>query len=298
MATSSEGNGNTPVDFVLLGPTGFLGSAILESLQKQGYQVVSSRVRLQDRVGIERVLDDAQPTLGVICAAGERGRPNVKWCDTHPVETMDANITGQLGVAAACHARGLHVVILGTGAFYAPDTEQPDRRFTEADPPNAAVGVYYSLRVQMEHLLAHFDNALVLRVSYPISSDLDPRGLLGKLARFERVDRIETSVTILEDLCPLIPEMAKRRATGVLNFVNSGKISFAQVIDDLSKQAPPDWPAPRVASPDSLRPGAELDVTRLAAASGATVKDASTTVKQIIGTLDHGNFQELIRGKL
>ena len=106
------------IDFVLMGPSGFLGAAILRSLESSNYSVHATRIRLKDRLGLEALLDKAKPKLGVICAAGERGRPNITWCDSHPVETVDANITGQLSVAAACYERGLHVILVGTGALY------------------------------------------------------------------------------------------------------------------------------------------------------------------------------------
>ena len=167
-------------DFVLLGATGFLGASILRKLERT-HVVCTSRLRLKDRLGLEALLDEQKPKLGVICAAGERGRPNIAWCDAHPVETLDANITGQLSVAAACHERGLHLILLGTGALYLASEKK--RKFSEADPPNGgSPGVYTALRQKMEELTAYFNNVLVLRVLYPLSSDLDPRGLLGKLA--------------------------------------------------------------------------------------------------------------------
>merc|ERR1712226_241951 len=123
-------------------------------------------------------------------------------------------------------------VFLGTGALYAADPAAPNKCFTEDDPPNSKQNVYIALRQKMEELLAYFDNALTLRVLYPVSSDLDPRGLIGKLARFQRVDPVQTSVTVLEDLCQLLPALCQRRSTGVLNFVNHGTISYADVITE------------------------------------------------------------------
>lgn len=169
------------IDFVLMGPSGFLGAAILRSLESSNYSVHATRIRLKDRLGLEALLDKAKPKLGVICAAGERGRPNITWCDSHPVETVDANITGQLSVAAACYERGLHVILVGTGALYV--SSEKKRKFSESDPPNGgSPGVYTALRQKMEELTNFFNNATVIRVLYPLSSDLDARGLLGKLA--------------------------------------------------------------------------------------------------------------------
>ena len=48
-------------------------------------------------------------------------------------------------------------------------------------------------------------------------------------ARFQQVDSVETSVTVLDDLIPLLPVLAKRRAAGVFNFVNPGTLSYAQI---------------------------------------------------------------------
>lgn len=285
-----------PCDFVLLGPTGFLGAAILQALEKAGYVVATSRARLQDRLGIEKFLDENRPSISVICAAGERGRPNISWCDTHPVETVDANITGQLGVAAACHARDLHVILLGTGAFYTPDRTTGPRAFQEDDPPNLSSNVYLALRVKLEELISYFNNALILRVLYPVSSDMDKRGLVGKLAGFQRVDRVETSVTILEDLCPLVPEIAKRKTTGVLNFVNKGTVAYADIVEELTKRAPSEWTPPRIADAgeSAARSACELDVQRLAAACGCEVPDATTSVRRIIAALPKEAVEALV----
>lgn len=280
-------------DFVLLGPGGFLGAALLQALEGAGHKVASSRLRLQDRLGIEKFLDDQRPSISVICAAGERGRPNISWCDSHPVETVDANITGQLGVAAACHARGLHVVLIGTGALYAADPEAPSKAFTEDDAPNVKMNVYLGLRQKMEELLTYFDNALTLRVLYPVSSDLDKRGLIGKLAGFERVDKVETSVTVLEDLCPLVAIMAKRKVTGVFNFTNKGTVAYAEVIGDLIKRAPPGWQPPRITEGAS-RPACELDVQKLAAACGCEIPDAGKSLQRIISGLSSETVQALV----
>jgi len=258
-----------------------------------GNRVVASRVRLQDRLGIERLLDEHRPSVGVICAAGERGRPNISWCDTHPVETVDANITGQLNVAAACHARGLHVVLLGTGVLYSADAVAPGYRFKEEDPPNARQNVYTALRQKMEELLAYFDNTLVLRILYPVSSDLDPRGLIGKLARFERVDPVRTSVTVLDDLLPFVPDLARGRVTGVLNFANSGTVSYTDVVGELAGRAPAAWRRPSSDAAAAPRAACELDVDRLAAACGREVPDALASVRRIIAALGEEELRAL-----
>ncbi|CAK8997162.1 unnamed protein product [Durusdinium trenchii] len=277
----------TEIDFVLLGPSGFLGSAILRYLESSEFSVHATRIRLKDRLGLEALLDEIRPKLGVICAAGERGRPNITWCDSHPVETVDANITGQLSVAAACYERGLHVILLGTGALYVSSDRK--RKFSESDPPNGgSPGVYTALRQKMEELTALFDNTLVVRVLYPLSSDLDARGLLGKLARFQQVDSVETSVTVLDDLLPLLPVLAQRRAAGVFNFVNPGTVSYPEIVSLLSERISPcaEWTPPQIrGAAGGNKAAAELDTARLQDTVGKPLPQASDSARRIIAEL-------------
>lgn len=290
-AESCSGASAEHPDFVLLGPVGFLGSAILRALQAGGYRVVTSRLRLCDRAGIEALLDAQRPVLGVICAAGERGKPNISWCDQHPVETVDANITGQLNVAAACHSRGLHVTLIGTGTLYDMDPSQPEQTFSEHDVPNISQpGVYVALRRTLEDLLRYFDNVLTLRVLFPVSYDLDARGLLGKLLRFERVDRAVTSVTVLDDLCPLIPELVKQRLVGPLNFANPGVVAYADVIEALASRAPDGCRLPQLSDAPPKRPAPRLAVERLCEAVSRRPPPASESVLRIVAALGPDDF--------
>ncbi|CAJ1372273.1 unnamed protein product [Effrenium voratum] len=288
-------------DFVLLGPTGFLGSAILRYLESSSFSVFPSSLRLKDRLGLEALLDEKKPRLGVICAAGERGRPNIAWCDSHPVETVDSNITGQFSVAAACFERGLHVTLLGTGALYVADSRK--RKFSESDPPNGgSPGVYTALRQKMEELATYFSNVLILRVLYPLSSDLDARGLLGKLARFQRIDRVETSITILEDLLPLMPILAQRRAVGVLNFVNPGTVSYPEIVslltDRIAQCTSVKWTPPQIQGSSAGKAAAELDTVRLQDATGTTLPQAFESAKRIICGLSEDEVKLFARSLL
>lgn len=84
------------------------------------------------------------------------------WCDTHPVETIDANITGQLNVATACNELGVHCALVGTGFVYAG---KEGKLYTEEDAPDSGLPkAYIKLRIVLEQVLnertcASFDGA-------------------------------------------------------------------------------------------------------------------------------------------
>ncbi|CAD7970073.1 unnamed protein product [Amoebophrya sp. A25] len=108
-------------DFVLLGASGFIGGHILTALEEQNYSVVVCKLRLEQPESLERFLrDEHTPKLGVICAAGSKGTPNIDWCLEHTTETIEANILGQLNVVRVCRVLGLHCTLIGSGMVYPP----------------------------------------------------------------------------------------------------------------------------------------------------------------------------------
>ena len=93
----------------------------------------------------------------------------------------------------------------------------------------------------LEELLKYFGNVLNLRVMYPIKMAdqefTDKRSLVSKLRHFPRVNNEYASCTFLEDLCPSIPTLVKRKVVGNLNFTNPGVVAFADVVKRLKGSA-------------------------------------------------------------
>ena len=217
--TAAEGDGTVPdagaPHFLLVGASGFIGRSILRALLACGYQVECSPrgLRLTDRPALEEwvsrftgpevVGTDAYP-LGLICAAGERGRPNIGWCEKNPIETVDTNVVGQLNVASVCAAAGnktgLHCTLIGSGVVHMPGAGDNMQNKAmeiadgaEKDPDAKSVNPYVSLRSELELIVDNYFNkgaaaqcgrskVLNLRVMYPISADLGAVVLEGGVA--------------------------------------------------------------------------------------------------------------------
>lgn len=258
-------------DFVLLGATGFIGSHILAALEAQELRVsVPPRsLRLQQRDALKEYLEANHPTVGVICAAGSRGSPNIDWCLANPAETVDINLTGQLNVAGVCFELKLHCTLIGSGLVYpglskereeSGDwwSEERDKlrgsdyvdglenctktfevKISDSKTITEPVHIYRKLRCQLEDLLKYFPNVLNLRVLFPVSmSDTrfeDKRSLLAKLRGFALVDPAFASVTFLEDLCPGIAVLARKGVVGDLNFVNPGGVRYESIVERFRK---------------------------------------------------------------
>ncbi|MDX1373881.1 MAG: NAD-dependent epimerase/dehydratase family protein, partial [Nitrososphaeraceae archaeon] len=206
---------------------------IVTILSRQGYKAVSAKSRLENRQDVEDEIKQIQPSF-IINAAGKTGKPNVDWCESHKQETIRANIIGALNLADTAFQNNIHMINLGTGCIYEYDSSHPvysGKGYTEADPPNFHGSFYSHTKVMLDDLLQTYPNVLNLRLRMPISDDLSPRNFITKISRYEKIINIPNSMTVLHDLLPLIPEMAKRRLTGTYNFTNPGTISHNEVLD-------------------------------------------------------------------
>jgi nucleoside-diphosphate-sugar epimerase len=66
----------SPVDFLVYGATGYLGSHVVKWLQLKNKNFATSKSRLENRQDLVRDLEFYRPKY-VICAAGLAGKPNI-----------------------------------------------------------------------------------------------------------------------------------------------------------------------------------------------------------------------------
>lgn len=215
------------------GERGWIGQKMVHILEKEGHTVHPAVARLEDRNGIEQEIKDRKPDY-IINAAGIIGKPNVDWCESHKEETIRGNVLGALNVVDIAFQHNIHVTNISTGCIYQYDAEHPlgsGKGFTEEDEPNFSGSFYSRTKIMAEKLILMYPNVLNLRVRMPISADLDPKSFIGKIIQYKKLINVPNSMTILEDLLPLIPQMIERGLVGNYNFVNPGTISHNQVIE-------------------------------------------------------------------
>ena len=215
---------------LLYGSTGWIGGYMKEYLKE--HEVIGAKTRLEDYANIGKELDEVKPTH-LLLAGGKTGRPNIDWCETHKIETLETNTIGTAVLASECARRGIHLTYVGTGCIYEYDVEHSmgGKGFTEEDTPNFDKSYYSYGKIITEKILKEYDNVLILRIRMPISSDLHSRSFVTKITKYEKVVNIPNSMTILEDLLPLVPDMMEKNKTGIYNFCNPGVISHNEILD-------------------------------------------------------------------
>lgn len=147
---------------------------------------------------------------------------------------MRSNVLGVINLADICSLYGIHMTNIGTGCIYEYDKAHPingEVGFNESDEPNFFGSFYSKTKVYLEKLLVNYPHVLNLRLRMPISSNFHPRNFIVKITKYKKVINIPNSVSVLDDLLPLIPKMAKMKLTGIYNFVNPGVISHNEILD-------------------------------------------------------------------
>lgn len=121
----------------------------------------------------------------------------------------------------------------------------------------------------IEALLKSYPNCLNLRANNPASSLPTPRSLNGKLVNFKKIVAIPTSISVMDDLWPLIIPMCEKNVTGTFNFTNPGVIDNNQIMLLYKKHVDPtkEWELATDEEVKSIlaggRPFSELDVSKL-----------------------------------
>lgn len=223
------------------GKTGWIGKKIIQSIQEQGHSAYAAQSRLENREHIEQEIDSIKPDF-IINAAGSIGKINVDWCEDHKEETLRSGLIGALNLADIANQRNIHLTNIGTGCIYNYDEQHPMYSgigFSETDIPNFQDAFYTKMKIILENYLQIYKNVLNLRFRLPIASDYHQRNLFVKLTRYQKVVNIPNSITVLDDLIPLIPQMSLRGLTGIYNFVNPGVITHNEILELYKKYLDP-----------------------------------------------------------
>lgn len=212
---------------LLFGSTGFIGSQLKEALEAKGHEVVGPRIEIRNFDEVRKTIEDVQPDY-VINATGITGKPNVDWCEDHPIETYTVNVAGSLNIAAAALEKNIKVAQLSSGCVYTGDNN--GKGFTEEDEPNFFGSMYSRSRVASEMTLKDFPNVLQLRVRIPIMGKPHPKNLIDKLLKYPKMINITNSCTVIEDFVPAAIQLIEMGTTGIINMTNIGAMNHEQIM--------------------------------------------------------------------
>jgi 3,5-epimerase/4-reductase len=213
-------------DFYVLGARGYLGSEAVKILKGQGYSVFESNERFEAMATIKEQIVKSRARY-VICAAGISGKPTIEWSETHEEETYRTNFLGVLDLMRLTNELKIHCTVFGSGQVFKGDKDT----YTEQDKADQTNKVYTKWRTELEKHIHFYNNVLYLRIIYPCTLDGNAKCFLSKMvARAKTVHPVSVCLTIVPSLFPQLSKLSQKGITGILNFVNKGRISLPDLL--------------------------------------------------------------------
>ncbi|MDB6035826.1 MAG: dTDP-4-dehydrorhamnose reductase [Verrucomicrobiales bacterium] len=253
---------------VLLGGTGYLGSAFAAELQGRGVPFVALSRAQVDYSRFEvllKYLQEHKPEF-VINAAGYTGKPNVDACEVAQADTLQGNTLLPLTIAQACAAAQVPWGHVSSGCIYAgakvrvngviteeKDLTRPELRalvaqapqsilgFTEKDPPNFSFrappcSFYSGTKALAEEAISGLGQSYIWRLRIPFDGVDNPRNYLSKVQRYPKVYDNVNSISHRTDFVRACLDLwALRAPFGTYNVVNPGFLTTRQVVETLQR---------------------------------------------------------------
>lgn len=173
------------------------------------------------------LLDEHKPDA-VLNAAGVVGKPNVDWCETHQIETIEGNTVLPIIIAVACQKRGVYLLHIGTGCVFYGYSADP-KGWKESDFPNPSA-VYTKAKYAADLALSTLPNVGVARIRLPTDYISTPGNLIDKLASFPTVVDVINSVTVVSDMILIFRTLLEKKAAGLFHVTNQGAIKHREII--------------------------------------------------------------------
>ena len=245
---------------LVFGGNGWIGSKVVQLLQEpnSNITVIKSLCRADDTKMIQKEINMIKNVTHIMSFIGlTHGVYNDEVIGTIDylekpgklVENINDNLFSPIGLAELSKQNGIHFTYLGTGCIFEYDQEKHiygdvDTGFLEADLPNFFGSSYSIVKGYTDRLmqLLYSDSTLNVRIRMPITDELgSPRNFITKITTYKKVCSIPNSMTVLDELLPVLIEMALNKEVGTVNLTNPGLISHNEILEMYKEIVDPDF---------------------------------------------------------
>jgi len=255
---------------LVYGHAGWIGTQFVDLLQKEkekekytndAIDFVLGKSRVDDTPELCKELDKVAPshvisfigrTHGII---GTTKYTTIDYLEQPGklVENVKDNLFSPISLALACKERNIHYTYLGTGCIFSyknmeaiinPNLHQNnlDKGFNEDDIPNFFGSGYSIVKGFTDRLMHQLSgNVLNLRIRMPIVASECPRNFITKIVNYSKVCSVPNSMSVLDELLPIVIKMLKSHLVGTINLTNPGVISHNEILEMYQKHVDPQF---------------------------------------------------------
>lgn len=239
---------------LIYGHKGWIGNMTCEYMTNNNYDFVRGESRVNDKESLEEEIKSVNPTHIMSFIGRTHGKIGDKEYTTidyleqkgKVYENVRDNLFSPVVLSLLCKKHNIHFTYLGTGCIFEFDDDHPFGKewngFTEDSKPNffgSSYSVVKGFTDELMHLLE--ENTLNVRIRMPITDELNKRNFITKITTYEKVCSIPNSMTVLDELIPIMIDMACNKRTGTVNLTNPGLISHNEILEMYKEIVDPDF---------------------------------------------------------
>jgi len=253
----------TKAKIIIYGGHGWIGKQITQVLDsriseegeegeegKDDIQYLISDIRADDVLGLRHELDIVKPThiissigrtKGVVDGQAVNSIDYLEY-PTKLVDNVRDNLYSPLILAKLCQERGIHMTYIGTGCIFNTDNDTTSVTYDEQSKPNFFGSSYSIVKGFTDQIMSQLfdDYILNVRIRMPITKQPHASDFISKIASYPNICSIDNSMTVLDDLLPILVDMLLQHHTGTINLVNPGYINHDQILTLYKQHVKPD----------------------------------------------------------
>lgn len=287
---------------LIFGGNGWIGTKVYQLLQKEGYEVYKSNCRAEDFHDIENEINQLGNITHIMSFIGRThgvyegetiGTIDYLEKPGKLIDNVGDNLFGPVSLSILCRSKNIHFTYLGTGCIFNYDEDHPygeeTNGFNEESLPNFFGSSYSVVKGYTDQIMHLFeDSVLNVRIRMPITDEIHPRNFITKITNYKQICSIPNSMTVLNELLPIMINLALNNKTGTVNLTNPGLISHNEILDMYKEIVDPsfEWENFSIEQQDKIlaskRSNNFLDTSRLELETAHQVKHIKESVRDML----------------
>ena len=210
---------------ILVIGNGYIGSRCKD---EWGEEALGADKKIYSKQDVLDILEEYKPDV-VLNAAGVRGKPNVDWCETHQLETIEGNVKLPIIIAEGCSEKNIYLLHIGSGCIFYGDSPDP-KGWKEDDFANP-IAFYSKCKYAADLSIGSLSNVGIARIRVPLDNRSYQGNIVDKLASYPKIIDVENSITVIPDMIKVFYQLLSKRAEGIYHVTNPGAIKYKELME-------------------------------------------------------------------